>query len=183
MNGKQGGGDSYSLFRKSVIELVLRSVQEFHTQQVRGDRQININKVGESGLYGAVVAIPAAQYLENIMMQVCGGNTLGRLAFTNLVTYPCLVLFSFSWQIWQVNRHKDLSWREIQDQLEENVSTGLLPAMKNVWLYMLPITLIVQKLFPRHLWIPSYETLSFFVGLLLKYAAILRFGNGALKDG
>ena len=173
-----------STYKSSCLSLILRSLQEFHTQKIRGDAGMDYMKIMENGFFAAILATPSANYFENVMVRVCGERSvLGRLMFTNLVTFPCLVVLSFSYQIWQVNRGKTISYADAQEQLLQNVKLGLLPALQNVWLYMVPMSFVVQNTLPRSLWIPTYEFLSFFIGIALKHFSVLRFGKGSIdKD-
>ena len=94
-----------STYKSSCLSLILRSLQEFHTQKIRGDAGMDYMKIMENGFFAAILATPSANYFENVMVRVCGERSvLGRLMFTNLVTFPCLVILSFSYQIWQVKQ-------------------------------------------------------------------------------
>ena len=79
-----------------------------------------------------------------------------------------------------MNRGKNITYQDAQEQLLLNIKVGLLPTLKKVWLYMVPLSFFVQNTLHRSLWIPTYEFLSFFIGIGLKHFSVLRFGKGSI---
>ena len=167
--------------RKSFVAFVLRTLQGLHTQMLSGQQRYDIRSILESGIYGAIISTPISNYLESIMLRIFGKSTLGRILFTNFVTFPIVVVFLFGMKTWQLNRNnKELTASDVYSQLQHNVMIGLWPTMKNLWLYMIPLTFFVQHYLSPSLWIPTYELFSFIYGLLLKYYTVARHGSNSL---
>lgn len=167
--------------RKSFVAFVLRTLQGLHTQMLSGQQRYDIRSILESGIYGAIISTPISNYLESIMLRIFRKSTLGRILFTNFVTFPIVVVFLFGMKTWQLNRNnKELTASDVYSQLQHNVMIGLWPTMKNLWLYMIPLTFFVQHYLSPSLWIPTYELFSFIYGLLLKYYTVARHGSNSL---
>jgi hypothetical protein len=167
--------------RKSFLAFVLRTLQGLHTQMLSGQQSFDVRSVLESGIYGAIISTPVSNYLETVMLKIFGNNTLGRLVFTNFVTFPIVITFLFGMKTWQLNRNnKELTSEDIYSQLQHNIKIGLWPTMKNLWLYMIPFSFLVQRYLSPSLWIPTYELFSFIYGILLKYYTIFRHGSNSI---
>ena len=168
--------------RKSFFALLLRSAQSFHTQVLSGQQHLDIRNIVESGLYGAIISTPVSNSLEGLMLQLFGDSVLGRVLFTNFVTFPIVVVLLFGMKTWQLNRdNKDLTTSDVLEQVQHNVRVGLWPTMKGLWLYMIPFSFFVQRHLSRHLWIPTYELFSFVYSMLLKYHTVFRHGSNSLQ--
>ena len=169
--------------RKSAFAFVLRTLQHLHTQVLSGQQHLEIRSVLESGVYGAIVSTPIANYLEHVMLKWFEKSKLGRIVFTNFVTFPVLVAFLFGMKTWQLNRNnKELTAADVNSQLRHNIMIGLWPTMKSLWPYMIPFSFFVQSYVSPSLWIPTYELFSFIYGILLKYYTVFRHGSNSLTN-